>query len=386
MKVFKGYMHIVKRNTGVLLMYISIFLGVTMGIQRAAVSEIPTDFNEIKIPTAVFDRENSILGNTIKNYIEREQELVEIKDDEQVIQEELYYRNIQYVIRIPENAQELFEKGEKVLQTTKLPGSATAYFLDANLEMLLNQIRACQAGGLSFEDACDQALSLTEIEGDVTLLDINGNNGQREGYNYFFAYLPYGFLGGLIMCISLVVMEFKKKEIRRRMACSCVPLWQQNAAAVACFLIVGMFTWTVVMLIQAGIYHGGIFRSQHRIYYIANSLLSMLTALSLAYFAGTLANSTMAVNGINNVLSLGLCFLGGIFVPLEMFGSGIEKVARFLPTWWYSTINGILGDYGTLSKELQSTVRTGLLIQLLFAAAVFGITMAYSRMRRQEKD
>ena len=82
----------------------------------------------------------------------------------------------------------------------------------------------------------------------------------------------------------------------------------------------------------------------------------------------------MALNGINNVLSLGLCFLGGVFVPLEMLGNGIVSIAQFLPTYWYSRINGILRDYGELSSELWHTIWAGLLIQLAFALACFGVT------------
>lgn len=386
MRVFSGYMQIVRRNMGMLIMYIAIFIGVTMGIQRAVMSQMEESFGAVKVPVAVIDREGGLLGDTLKAYMEKEQTLVEIEDTEQAMQEELYYRNVQYIIVVPEDAGEKLKKGEKVLQVIKLPDSSSAYFLDAKLENFLREIRICQAGGFSFEEACKRAADLSDVKGEVNLIDLNGNNGQREGYNYFFAYMPYGFLGGLIMCISLVILEFKKKEIRRRMACSCVPLWKQNAAAVAGCLVVGLATWLVVMVIQAAIYQGGIFRSGHCLYYILNSLCCMLTALSLAYFSGTFTSSPGAVNGINNVLSLGLCFLGGVFVPLEMFGNKIEKVAQFLPTYWYTRINEILGNYGELSAELKHTVYMGVLIQLLFAAAVFGITMAYGKAKRQEKD
>ena len=119
---------------------------------------------------------------------------------------------------------------------------------------------------------------------------------------------------------------------------------------------------------------------------MANSLCCILVALSLGYLSGLLANSPGAVNGINNILSLGLCFLGGIFVPLEMLGSGVQKISRFLPTYWYSVINGILGDYGTITPKLRETILEGYAVQLLSAAAYFGIAMLVRRMQRQEKE
>ena len=67
-----------------------------------------------------------------------------------------------------------------------------------------------------------------------------------------------------------------------------------------------------------------------------------------------------------------------------MFGSGIEKVASFMPTYWYSRINGVLGDYKHLTAEMQQNILQGLAIQLLFAAACFCVTMAVSKARQRE--
>ena len=105
----------------------------------------------------------------------------------------------------------------------------------------------------------------------------------------------------------------------------------------------------------------------------------MLVAMALAYVSGILAHTPASLNGLNNVLSLGLCFLGGVFVPIEMLGEGIEKVSRFTPTYWYSRINGLLGNYGELGSELKGEIFQGLLIQVLFAAACIAVTMAVKK-------
>ena len=97
-----------------------------------------------------------------------------------------------------------------------------------------------------------------------------------------------------------------------------------------------------------------------------------------------MVNSVNALNGINNVVSLGLCFIGGIFVPIEMLGNGVKMVAGFTPTYWYSRINGILGDYEHLTAEMRQNILQGLAIQLLFAAACFCVTLAVSKARQRE--
>lgn len=81
---------------------------------------------------------------------------------------------------------------------------------------MLNQIRVYKKSGFSMEEACERALALAEIQPDVTLFDVSGSGGIRPAYNAFFLYLPYGILAGLIMSLSVVIMAFRKKEIRRR--------------------------------------------------------------------------------------------------------------------------------------------------------------------------
>ncbi|MFR3322089.1 MAG: hypothetical protein ACLTSZ_14295 [Lachnospiraceae bacterium] len=156
----------------------------------------------------------------------------------------------------------------------------------------------------------------------------------------------YALFGSIIMTLGIVIMEFKKKEIRRRMQSAPIPLSSRTWRALRhCWWSAPEYGY-FHLLLQAVIYQGGIFRSGHAAIYMLNSFSCMLVALALGYFTGMISENAVALNGINNVLSLGLCFLGGVFVPLEMLGNGIVSIAQFLPTYWYSRINGILRDYG----------------------------------------
>ena len=146
----------------------------------------------------------------------------------------------------------------------------------------------------------------------------------------------------------------------------------------------GMAVWGICVAVQAALYRGGAFTSPNCFWYLLNSFACMVVAMTLAYLCGTVVNSVNALNGINNVVSLGLCFIGGIFVPIEMLGNGVKMAAGFTPTYWYSRINGILGDYEHLTAEMRQNILQGLAIQLLFAAACFCVTLAVSKARQRE--
>ena len=385
MTVFRGYVRIIKRNLNSIIMYVAIFMTMCIVIQNAMANSGMTDgFSSMKMNVAVIDRDGGVVADTLKALMERDQKVVEIEDDAQVMQEELYYGNVEYILIVPEGAEEKLRQGEACVESITDPGTYSAYYAQAQVTNLLNQIRVYLASGMELEEACKSALALRENQAKVTLLDVNGNAGLRPDYNYFFAYLPYAFLGATIMTMSLILMEFKKKEIRSRMQSSAVPFWKQILSMVAAFLIVGMLIWAIFLVIQTILYQGGIFTSGHVMLYLLNSLACILVAQSLGFFTGTVANGAGALNGMNNVISLGLCFLGGIFVPLEMLGDGIIKVSQFLPTYWYSVVNGLLGDHAVLGSELIGTVWMGLLIQVLFAAAIFALTLIIRRRQIQE--
>ena len=385
MTVFRGYLLIIKRNLHTILMYIFIFMGITLAIQKSFTSSGAADgFSSTKLNVAVMDRDGGSLADTLKQMLERKHNLVEIEDTPQVIQEELYYRNVDYILVVPEGAEELLRQGEMAVQSISVPDTMNCYYAESQINVFLNQIGIYLNCGYSMEEACEKGLKLNETEAEVTLLDVNGNAGERELYNYYFGYMPYGFLGATIMAVSLVLLEFKRKDIRRRMESCSVPFWKQSMAMAGAFLAIGAAIWILCIAAQTIIYQGGIFRSEHMVFYLLNSLDCLLVSLALGFLSGMISGGPASLSGINNVFSLGLCFLGGIMVPLEMLGEGVQKVAQFLPTYWYSVINGILGDYSKLGEELLSTVWKGLLIQLLFALAAFGVAMVIRRLKLQE--
>ena len=74
----------------------------------------------------------------------------------------------------------------------------------------------------------------------------------------------------------------------------------------------------VFTLLAAVIYYGkDLYGNENFGYYLLNTLAVSLVSMSVAYLAGTLAPNKDALTGIVNILSLGMCFLCGVFVPLE---------------------------------------------------------------------
>lgn len=386
MTVFKGYLRMVRRNLYTLLVYIGIFIGVCIMIQSTMGKMLPAEgFSSYRMKVAVIDRAGSALSEAVCEMVEGKHKPAVVEDDPQAIQDALYYRDAEYVLILPEDMEERFGEGQRAVERVTVPDSVMGFYVDMQVNTMLNQIRAGMAGGLTEEEACQEAKRLAALPGNVTLYDRNGNAGQLPTHNYFFRYMPYGLLGSVIWTISLILMEFRRKEIRRRMLSSAVSLGTQNLAAVASFLSVGVAVWLVCVLAGVLLYGRDLLPDRNFGWYLLNSFIFLLVALSLGYLCGVLSNGPQALNGLTNVVSLGLSFLGGIFVPIEMLGK-IEAVSQFLPTYWYSRINTVLGEFQTIRGEQLTLIAQGTGIQLAFAAACLAVTLAIRRAQMQESS
>ena len=114
-------------------------------------------FQEESLHIAVIDRDGGSLSKSLKEYLGEKHRLVEIEDDKKVIQENLFYRNVYYVVTIPENFEKKYlEEGER-LKTTKVPGTVSAFYIDQQIDTFLNDVRILKSAGFSTEEAAEEA-------------------------------------------------------------------------------------------------------------------------------------------------------------------------------------------------------------------------------------
>ena len=90
----------------------------------------------------------------------------------------------------------------------------------------------------------------------------------------------------------------------------------------------------------------------------------------------------MALSIASNAVSLGMSFLGGIFVPQEIMGENILIAARFIPTYWYTKVNDALYSLTIFDWEHMKDIYIALGIQLGFALAIFAIGLLVRKNRQ----
>jgi len=104
-----------------------------------------------------------------------------------------------------------------------------------------------------------------------------------------------------------------------------------------------------------------------------------VVSMSIAALSGSFIRSTNAQNAVANIIALGMCFIGGVFIPLYMLGDGILAVSRFLPTFWFVTAHESIGSLTSFGASAMAPVWQAMLIQLAFAVALFCVTLVLGK-------
>ena len=89
------------------------------------------------------------------------------------------------------------------------------------------------------------------------------------------------------------------------------------------------------------------------------------------------------LSGVSNIVSLGMCFLSGVFVPMSIMDKKVLQIAQFLPAYWYENVNETLSQYHIISGDVAVDVWKSMGIQIVFALAFLAMILAVSKYKRQ---
>ncbi len=112
MQVFKAYFGIIRKNLGQMSIYLGVFLGLSIMFANLGVGSVISEFAESKPPVAVFIEDDSVLAQGFKDYLAGETTIVPIKDNENALRDALFFREVVYIIRVPEGFGDRFVSGE----------------------------------------------------------------------------------------------------------------------------------------------------------------------------------------------------------------------------------------------------------------------------------
>ncbi len=386
MQVFKAFFQITKREITTCLVNLGVFVALAIMIMSSnANTAEDTAFQESNIPIAVIDRDQTTESKAVQDYLSSTYHTVAVNDSKDDLQDALFFRDITYLVILPEGfSKALYSENASLADTVKIPDSYTSIYTDIDLEQFFSSLKLYTNSGYSITEALDSIDQVTKASETTVTLQLKENATETHSNTYYyFRLLPYPLLALVISCISLLLLNFNKTDIKRRSLCSSLSLHSRNAQLSLASLALSLLFFVITMGIGYILTGGTIFESSIWIYYMINGLIMTFNSLCIAYLIGISISSPEQISMIGNIVSLGLCFLGGIFVPLSMISSKVQYFARILPTYWYTKINQTLGGYTILPSSMRKDIFGQYMIQLLTGLCIFCVALLISKQKSQ---
>lgn len=174
---------------------------------------------------------------------------------------------------------------------------------------------------------------------------------------------------------------FNNKDLKMRNLSSALTLRSMNYQ-----MILGNITFTVllwmIMIVASFVMYGSYMFTINGLLFLLNSFVFSIAVLSISLLIGNLINSKNAMSAAANVVSLGSCFISGVFVPQAYLGESVINIARFNPTYWYVKANNEISLLVNYSNENLTPIFMSMLVVCGFALAILAVTLVVIKQRR----
>lgn len=386
MQVFKLCMKIIKKNMAIMLMYVGIFLTVSLIISFSASSEQQNenDFTPVKSNISFISEESSPLIDGLKQELGKVANFVELPDETEALQDALYFRSVSYILRVPRGFTESFMNGENVqLEKTIVPNSSSNVYVDLSVDKYLNTARLYVQ---HTKDIAQESL-VRYLQSDLaagTSVEWQANGGNLDNYiyeNYYFNYLAYSLLAVLILGMTTLMLVVNDEDLKKRNACSPLSAKSVNMQFMLATLLFTLVSW-LVMVTFCFIFSSNNSFSTNSVYFIINTFIFAICGASISFLIGNLIKGRGAISAVSNVVTLGPCFISGVFVPQELLGEVVLKIASFTPTYWFVRANNQIATLAKFDFLSVRPILTCILIQAGFALAFFVVALVVRKAKR----
>lgn len=388
MTVFKTFLKILNKNKFVVILYTVILL--VFGASNMATSEKQLNFTASKPSVLIInqDEETGITKNLVE-YIKNNCEIINVKNEEDAIDDALFYRDVSYIIYIPENYRQEVLEGKNPEIKIKSTGDYEASYA----EMLLS--RYIKTQNIYVEEYSDSTTLDKAVEEEIidkinstiseqTQVEMTSklDTSSLSKATFYYNFASYSILAGAIYVICLVLSSFNEEKIRKRTIVSSMNYKKHNRILLLANGLFAVVLWLFYILISFILVGDSMFSIQG-IIYIANSFIFTMCALTIAFLLGNLVNNKNAINGIVNVIALGSSFLCGAFVPVEWLPKSVLTVAHILPTYWYIQTNELLKTIENFNLETLEPVFINMGVIIAFCIVFVVITNIVSKKKRK---
>lgn len=364
MTVFKTFLKIVNKYKGMIILYTVILIAFA-GFNLKT-SENSTNFVATKPSVLIINKDgNEGITKNLIEYIGQNSEIKKIENNEEAINDALFYREISYIINIPENYRQNFLNGKN----PQIEVKSTGNYESSLAEMLLTRyIKVANTYADTIKNEDELIKKVNETISKETEMQITSklDTTSLEKAAFYYNFLNYSILAGYVYVICLILSSFREEKIQKRTIISSMNYKKFNKQLLMSNGILAIILW-VFYVILSFILIGDIMFTLNGLMFILNSFIFSICSLTIAFLIANLVNNKNAINGIINVVALGSSFLCGAFVPVQWIPDSVIKIAHILPSYWYINGNETIKTLETVNIETVKPVLVNMGVILMFS-------------------
>jgi ABC-2 type transport system permease protein len=381
--ILKTYFKVIKKNLPSLLIYIVIFLAISVLMTKFNGSSANASFQETKTKVVFLDKDNTPLTKGLKDSLDPSSDFFNYADNKEDLSDALFFHTIQYIVRIPEGFTQKFLNGENVSVEKTVGQNAIS---GVNIDLIINNyFSTARLYNKNIPDISQDQLvkyvkdSISQ-KTEVTTKSY-GSSSNLETATPYFNFASYSVLVVIFLGVSTVMLVFNKKDLRNRNLASPVKSTSMSIQIFIGHFVLMLIAWIFAVILSLFLCGTDIIGKNFALLCL-NLLCVSIACLSISFFIANFITNRGVLHAVTNVLSLGLSFVSGIFVPQELLSGTLLSVAHFTPTYWYVKATNDIGSLSAFNSDTLSPIFNAMLIQIGFAAAFFALTMAVSRQRK----
>lgn len=380
MTVFKTFFRIVNKLKPTIILYTALLI--IFGAVNMKTSDNNINFVNSKPDILIINKDvNKGLTKNLIDYMKKNSNIVKVENNEEKINDALFYREVSYVIYIPKD----YRKNVLLGKNPKLDIKKTDEY-DAHLsEMMLKRYIKLQNIYNEEAGSEDELITLINdnINDDVNV-KITSKVDTSKTYNiaYYFNFASYSILAIIIYIICLVLCSFKEESISKRINISSINYKSHNNKILLASIVFSSIIWLLFVIIGVTIV-GDIMFSIRGLISIINSFIFTFCALTLSILISSLTNNKNAISGIVNVIALGSAFLCGAFVPAEYLPSSVLNFAHILPAYYYINSNDLLKNIDVINISSMHPIIINMIIIIMFSILFIILNNVVTRKKRK---
>ena len=363
MIVFSTFWRIVKKYKGTILLY------TVMLIMFGGINLTSNSTNDMFTPTKpnifIVNKDSNMgLTKNLINYLKKNTNVVSLEDDEEKINDALFYRDISYVIYIPKNySKDVLDKKDVTIDI-----KSSKDYTSSLTEMMLDKYLNVQSNLVNITNNQDELVNMINNTLDVNsevVVSSKLDNSYLNRVSRYFNFGSYSLLAVIIFIVTLVINSFKENTINKRIIVSSFNYRKHNSLLMLSSFVYSLIVWVLFSLLSV-ILLGKDMISLKGILYFVNTFMFVMPTLSFGILISTLVNNKDSIGGIVNVVSLGSAFLCGAFIPTEYLPKIVLSIAHIFPAYYFIDSNNLLSSMEIINFSNLTPVFINYFVLIIF--------------------